>query len=134
MERYKRLFKENRNKECTTFELDKISRVSLLLNIEQLVKEDYPIWFDEKAHDLTDYVYSKVTYSPVTNKSPLYAIDCEMCYNIDGDLEVVWIAVVNEQLQCIYETYIKPMKKVANYLTRLVRFLLKFKHTYDETI
>jgi RNA exonuclease 1 len=101
-----------------TSDLDKIPRTSLLLSIPQMLREDYPLAFDlSQSHDMSNYVYTKDVYEPVDNNSPLYSIDCEMCYNVDGEMETVWLALVDESLECIYETYVKPRKKILNYLT-----------------
>jgi RNA exonuclease 1 len=98
--------------------LDKIPRTSLLLSIPQMIREDYPLAFDlSQSHDTSKYVYTKDAYEPVTNSSPLYSIDCEMCYNVDGEMETVWLALVDESLECVYETYVQPRKKILNYLT-----------------
>jgi RNA exonuclease 1 len=102
-----------------TSDLDKIPRTSLLLNISQMLREDYPTEFDTSgAHNYSNYVYTNANYSPVTDESPLFSIDCEMCYNIDGEMEVVWLSLVNESLECVYETFVKPKKKIHNYLTQ----------------
>lgn len=102
-----------------TSDLDKIPRTSLMLNIVQMVREDYPLPFDpSSAEKLKDYVYSKEVYEPVNNSSPLYSIDCEMCFNIDGEMEVVWLAIADENLECVYETFVKPRKQIQNFLTQ----------------
>ena len=99
--------------------LDKIPRTSLLMSPIQMIREDYPMPFDESgAHSYDEYIYTSDVYEPVNDQSPLFSIDCEMCYNQDGDMETVWIAMVNENLECVYETFIKPKKKIYNYLTK----------------
>ncbi len=99
--------------------LDKIPRTSLILSVAQLLREDYPLPFDtSNSHDMTDYVFTKEKYKKVSEHSPLYSIDCEMCYNVDGEMEIVWIAIVNESLECVYESFVKPQKKIQNYLTQ----------------
>ncbi len=77
-------------------------------------------------HNLKDYVHTNSHYSPVTNKSPIFSIDCEMCYNEDGEMETVWLAIVNESLECVYNTFIKPQKKIRNYLTQYVLIFKNF--------
>lgn len=84
-----------------------------------MIREDYPLPFDDSLHCLDGYCYSKDTYEAVSETSPIYAIDCEMCFNVDGEMEVIWLGVVNEQLDCVYESYVKPSKPVSNYLTRI---------------
>ena len=104
---------------ASTSNMDAIPRTSLLLSPDQLIREDYPVPFDEStAHQTVDYVFTKSEYAAVSDASPLYAIDCEMCYNIDGEMEIVWLAMVNERLECIYETFVSPKKKINNYLTQ----------------
>ena len=106
-------------KSINTSELDKVPRTTLLLNVVQMLREDYPLPFDESnSTRIKDYVFTNAKYDQVTNKSPLFSIDCEMVFNIDGEMEVVWLAVVNESLECVYESYVKPRKKVHNYLTK----------------
>jgi hypothetical protein len=101
----------------STSEMDKIPRTSLLLSPIQLLREDYPLPFDtSRTYD--GYIHSKDEYVPVTNQSPLFAIDCEMCYNCDGEMEIVWFAMVNESGESVFETYIRPAKKILNYLTK----------------
>ena len=56
-------------------------------------------------------------YLPVTPSSPLYAIDVEMCRGADGTLLPVWIAVVDEKLQQLYSSLIRPTQRVVDYLT-----------------
>ncbi|CAF0814371.1 unnamed protein product [Rotaria sp. Silwood1] len=47
----------------------------------------------------------------------IYALDCEMCYTING-LELVRVSVVDHKLRPIYETLVKPHHKVLDYNTR----------------
>ncbi len=104
--------------------LDKIPRTSLLMSVAQMLREDYPLPFDSSgSHDCKEYLFTKEKYEKVTDKSPLYSIDCEMCYNEDGEMEIVWIAIVDENLECIYESYVKPFKQIKNYLTQYLKTL-----------
>lgn len=105
---------------CNTSELDRIPRTSLLLSLNQMIREDYPVPFDESQRTkYREYIYTaKERYEPVDDRaSELYSIDCEMCYNVDGEMEIVWIAMVNESGECIYESFVKPAKPIKNYLT-----------------
>ncbi len=123
-EKYSKLYhqakKNKKNDQKETSVLDKIPRTSLLLSVSQMMREDYPLPFDNSSlHNYSDYVFSQDEYAEVTNESPLFSIDCEMCYNIDGEMETVWLAIVNENMECIYETLVKPRKKINNYLTSI---------------
>lgn len=127
VEKYKKAFssiklRENgeasNDKVASSADLDKIPRTSLLLNPVQMIRENYPLPFDTTSIDrFSDYVNSKDEYEPVTDRSPLYALDCEMCFNEDGEMELVWFAMVDESLQVIYETFVKPRKPIRRYLT-----------------
>lgn len=116
--------KQNKEEEVvdspTTSHLDRIPRTSLLLSVKQMLREDYPLPFDQSTVSTSDYVFTKDEYEPVDDSSPLYSIDCEMCCNVDGEMETVWLAIVNERLECLYETFVKPQKKVINYLTKYI--------------
>ncbi|RNA33498.1 RNA exonuclease NEF-sp isoform X2 [Brachionus plicatilis] len=124
VKQYKALFEKMKNDKnmakSETSDLDKIPRKSLLLNVVQMIREDYPLPFDLSNSDrVKEYVYSKESYIAVNNSSPLFSIDCEMCYNIDGEMEIVWLALANENLECIYETFVKPRRQIQNYLTHI---------------
>lgn len=82
-----------------------------------MIKEDFPLPH-LKSKSTVEYVFTKPRYRPVNETSPIFGIDCEMCYNIYGDLEVIWLAVVNENLESVYVTYIKPLERVEDYLTQ----------------
>lgn len=40
--------------------------------------------------------------------------------------ELVWIAVVNERLECVYESLVKPRAAVVDYLTELDLLFVEF--------
>lgn len=65
-----------------------------------------------------NYVPTKEKYSEVTFHSPMFALDCEMCRTETGELELTRISIVNENLQVIYDTLVKPWNKITDYLTR----------------
>lgn len=110
---------QQKTSKSETSDLDKIPRTSLLLNVVQMVREDYPLPFDLSCSErLKEYIYTKDVYAPVNNSSPLYSIDCEMCYNIDGEMEIVWLALANENLECVYQTFVRPRRQIQNYLTQ----------------
>jgi RNA exonuclease 1 len=124
VEQYRKIYsnvkKDKLDSSKITHTLDKIPRTSLLLNVVQMLREDYPLPFDEATQERTKhYVFTNDNYTECTNESPLFSIDCEMCFNIDGEMEVVWLAVVNEHLDCVYESFVKPGKKITNYLTKI---------------
>lgn len=48
---------------------------------------------------------------------PLFSIDCEMVKTLVG-YELARVSIINEDLVCIYNTLVKPVNPVLDYLTR----------------
>lgn len=93
-------------------------RTNLLLSALQLVDEAYPVPLQgELANRFKDFVMTKSEYAPVTPSSPMFGLDCEMCYTSAGCNEVTRISIVNEKYESIYETLVLPKNKIVNYLT-----------------
>ncbi|XP_046826390.1 RNA exonuclease 1 isoform X1 [Vespa crabro] len=98
---------------------DKFSRTQLLLSLQQMVEENYPVPLKGKLWKKYDeYVFTKDNYTEVTAKSPMFALDCEMCKTITGNLELTRISLVNESFNVVYETLVKPDNKIIDYLTQ----------------
>jgi len=62
----------------------------------------------------TDYARTK---PGGTNCQSIYALDCEMCYTGRG-LEVCKVSVISIDGCLVYETLVKPQRKVVDYNTR----------------
>ena len=54
---------------------------------------------------------------PANETYGIYALDCEMCYTLNG-VELVRVSVVNHKLESVYETFVKPHQTVLDYNTR----------------
>ncbi|XP_013390047.1 uncharacterized protein LOC106158544 isoform X2 [Lingula anatina] len=94
-------------------------RTTLMLRPEQLIQEDYPLPVDGDGERCANYVFSKDSYGKVTNSSPLFAVDCEMCLTKSAKrLELTRVSVVNEKAEVIYDQLVKPRHKIINYLTK----------------
>ncbi|XP_063701790.1 RNA exonuclease 5 [Culicoides brevitarsis] len=97
---------------------DKFSRVQLLLSPLQMIDEDYPIPLKgELATRCKNYIMTQDSYLPVTAKSPMFGLDCEMCKVVSGRHEVARVSVVNEQYESVYETLVRPELQIMDYLT-----------------
>ncbi|KAG1703653.1 RNA exonuclease 1 [Nymphon striatum] len=109
---------DNKSKENTRDIPDKFDRTSLLLNIKKMFIDNYPL--EHKNYDikLGNYKYTKDRYENVTPKSPIFALDCEMCVTESEKSELTRISIVNEDLQVVYETLVKPHSPITDYLTR----------------
>ncbi|XP_026762488.1 RNA exonuclease 5 [Galleria mellonella] len=103
--------------ECIDYE-DKFPRTQLMLSAWQLIEENYPVPLKGKLKNTySDYVMTKDEYKPVTAKSPMFGLDCEMCITNAGS-ELTRVSIVNEEHKTIYESLVKPYNNITDYLTR----------------
>lgn len=97
---------------------DKFSRVQLLLSPLQMIDEDYPVPLrGELANRCKGYIMTQETYKPVTAKSPLFGLDCEMIKAVTNRHEVARVSLVNENFESVYETLVRPQLQIKDYLT-----------------
>ncbi|GLG95934.1 Uncharacterized protein GBIM_02791 [Gryllus bimaculatus] len=98
---------------------DSFSRTKLLLSVSQLIEQNYPVPMKGELQDrYSDFLLTKDYYKNVTPSSPMFGLDCEMCRTTTGDLEVTRISIVNEKLEVVYESFVKPYNRITDYLTR----------------
>jgi len=88
-------------------------KLRLMLSEEQLLQEGYPTCQRGKFER---FVYTKDKYAEVNENSPMLAIDCEMCMTKAGN-ELTYVCVVDENLDVLYKSYVKPYTYITNYLT-----------------
>lgn len=97
---------------------DMFPRLLLLLNPLVMLVENYPLPVKGRQEDkYRDYVFTKDVYEDVTTSSPLFAVDCEMCLTENNILEVARITIVDENLEVVLDTLVKPESPITNYLT-----------------
>ncbi|KAG5668381.1 hypothetical protein PVAND_016321 [Polypedilum vanderplanki] len=93
-------------------------RTRLLLSPLQMMIEGYPIPIKgEYEERYRGYRSTKSIYKPVTSKSPMFGLDCEMCRTIKSENELARVSIVDENFKSIYETLVRPENKIVNYLT-----------------
>ncbi|XP_053994905.1 RNA exonuclease 5-like isoform X2 [Hylaeus volcanicus] len=98
---------------------DKFPRTQLLLSLCQMVEENYPIPLKgELAKKYENYIMTKDEYVEATAKSPMFGLDCEMCRTTTGELELTRISLVDESMNIIYDSLVKPERPIIDYLTR----------------
>lgn len=85
------------------------SRTRLLMSLNQMMIHNYPLPTNKRQFTMDGFRFTKCHYLPVTDESPMYAIDCEMCYTSIGRNELTRVSIINEQLDvsfkkciCIY--------------------------------
>ncbi|KAL7635516.1 UNVERIFIED_CONTAM: hypothetical protein RMT77_014585 [Armadillidium vulgare] len=97
---------------------NELSKVDLLLSVEEMCRFKYPLGVDGTISGRnSEYVPLHSYYDEVTPNSPMFGIDCEMCQTIAGH-ELTRISVVDEQLNVIYTSFVRPDNPIINYLTR----------------
>ncbi|XP_040573775.1 RNA exonuclease 5 [Lepeophtheirus salmonis] len=99
--------------------LESSLKLKLLLNPRQMLECSYPMpipGYSELKY--AHYVPTFLSYDRVTNESPLFCIDCEMCLTVSGKLELTSICIVDEKLNVLYHSLVKPSNHIINYLTQ----------------
>ncbi|XP_078317997.1 uncharacterized protein LOC111120909 isoform X2 [Crassostrea virginica] len=99
------------------YQEDVFSRTLLLLSTAQLMQEKYPLPVQYSNVNTMDFKFTKDNYSPVDERSPMFGLDCEMCLTVARRLELTRISIVNEKLEVLYDTFVKPHNRIINYLT-----------------
>ncbi|XP_057372775.1 uncharacterized protein LOC130693613 [Daphnia carinata] len=95
------------NKGCT--------KTQLMLSALQLITGHYPFPGHGRPQE---FRFTKDKYEPVTDNSPMFAIDCEWCLCVDGSIGLARVAIANEKLQPVYHAYVLPDKPVKDYSTK----------------
>ncbi|CAB0034135.1 unnamed protein product [Trichogramma brassicae] len=101
---------------------DKFSRTKLIMSPSKLIENSYPLPVPGSLGLLhSNYQQTSkcdsATYANVTSRSPMFAIDCEMCKTVSNNLELTRISIVDESLHVVYDTFVKPSNKIIDYLT-----------------
>uniref|UniRef100_A0A0A1WVL0 Putative RNA exonuclease NEF-sp n=1 Tax=Zeugodacus cucurbitae TaxID=28588 RepID=A0A0A1WVL0_ZEUCU len=114
---------------------DKFPRTKLLLSALQMVDEGYPMPLrGELSNRFKEYVFTKDKYKPVTDNSPMFGVDCEMCRTVIGQNELTRVSIVNEDLETVYETLVMPTNKIVDYLTPFSGITATIMRTVTKTI
>ncbi|XP_011197292.2 uncharacterized protein LOC105221856 [Bactrocera dorsalis] len=122
-------------KESHLPEGDKFPRTKLLLSALQMVDEGYPMPLrGELSNRFKEYVFTKDKYEPVTDRSPMFGVDCEMCRTVVGHNELTRVSIVNENLETVYETLVMPTNKIVDYLTPYSGITASIMKTVTKTI
>ncbi|XP_035516931.1 RNA exonuclease 5-like [Morone saxatilis] len=97
----------------TRFGTQRRGLTAYVLPQEEMIKRHYPIkgmpGFEEFV--CTDSV------DCVTDNSPLYGLDCEMCLTEKG-YELARVSVVDSERSCVLDELVKPQNRILDYLTR----------------
>lgn len=88
----------------------KIPKTSLILSPIQMIAESYPMPTEEGIRIL------RSKYKSVTDNSPMFGLDCEMC--ITDRSELTRISIIDEDMRVVYNELVKPEREITDYLTR----------------
>ncbi|XP_035166690.1 RNA exonuclease 1 homolog isoform X5 [Oxyura jamaicensis] len=72
---------------------------------------------DGRKEKLDGFVKTLIKSPPSDRNRGIYALDCDMCYTTQG-LELTRVTVVDDKLQVVYDTFVKPDSEVVDYNTR----------------
>lgn len=114
-------------------------KTDLLMGVQEMEQRGYPIPFPGEVksdHDLSIKLGMLVftfqwsghrfvtrhknfaTCPKLTDSAPLFALDCEMVKTTTDDMALGRVSIVNEEMECIYETFVRPRDPVLDYMTR----------------
>ncbi|XP_074057442.1 RNA exonuclease 5 isoform X2 [Macrotis lagotis] len=102
---------------------EKVGLVRCLLTKEEMKKFDFPL---QGLANCKNFV-STECIGPVSNSSPLFGLDCEMCLTPNGN-ELTRVSLVDAEGHCVMDELVKPDNRILNYLTRfsgITRKILK---------
>ena len=111
--------------------LEHFSRHHCLLTYNELVENGYPIPSSNdqdvttESSEVLSPDYIMITPWPYISSHmeidvsnfPLFAVDCEMV-KTEFALELARVTIINENLDCIYDSLVKPDNPVIDYLTK----------------
>lgn len=120
----------------------KLKRTRCVLSFDQLKENGYPVKCGCHAGKNLDQVVNNIEFEEgelevpsdtgfwclcngtdfleVTDESPMFAIDCEMVSTVEDNLigDAARVSIVDEQGECLYDTFVKPYTTVTNYRTK----------------
>ena len=111
VKRRQQKIRESKNNKLSKEEIDSGGafslRLQLLLSVSQMIEESYPIPMKGvMSEKYNDYVMTcNDGYLPLTDESPLYSVDCEMCLTSIGKNELTRVCVIDHKLQVVYHRY-----------------------------
>ena len=99
------------------------SRASCLLSGEEMIDNSFPLPPEEPDSKANGFIH--ITEWPEQGEElpsdassfPMFAVDCEMVRTVDG-LELARVSIVDESLECVYDTLVKPPNPVLDYVTK----------------
>ncbi|MFH4975857.1 hypothetical protein AB6A40_002566 [Gnathostoma spinigerum] len=95
------------------------ARAQFILTLHDMIEFAFPLasTFCVNKNACPLIIPTKKHYSSISDHSPLFSLDCEMCETEDGVSELTRISLVNEEGKILMDTLVKPLNRVTNYVT-----------------
>lgn len=100
------------------------SKAKCLRTATDMVRDNFPMPCLVQKDDQSSSSFFKLCNewpeemdTQAVNDYPMFAVDCEMVETKDG-LELARVSLVNEALQCVYDTLVKPDNPILDYKTK----------------
>ncbi|XP_070780888.1 RNA exonuclease 5-like [Enoplosus armatus] len=97
----------------TKFGTQRRGLTAYVLTQEEMIKRHYPV---KGMPGFEDFLCTDCV-DCVTDNSPLYGLDCEMCLTEKG-YELARVSLVDSDGNCVLDDLVKPQNRILNYLTR----------------
>ncbi|KTF81228.1 hypothetical protein cypCar_00038846 [Cyprinus carpio] len=94
------------------FGLSTTGLTNFLLTQQEMIKQKYPV----KGGQGCEGFMCTESDGGVTDSSPLFGLDCEMCLTCAG-LEVTRVALVDSSGRCVLDELVKPPNPIIDYCT-----------------
>lgn len=103
--------------------INNFTKFHCVMSLDDLLIHKYPIPDKEKPDKPLPDGFIQLTAWPDEVKEeiasfPIFAIDCEMVETNDGKSSLARISVINEDMNCIYNTLVKPTLPITDYRTK----------------
>ncbi|XP_047430937.1 RNA exonuclease 5-like [Mugil cephalus] len=97
----------------TKFGTQRRGLTAYVLTQEEMIKKHFPV---KGMPGFEEFVCTD-TVDCVTDTSPLYGLDCEMCLTEKGN-ELTRVSLVDSDGKCLLDDLVKPQNRIFNYRTK----------------
>uniref|UniRef100_A0A3B4FJ35 RNA exonuclease 5 n=1 Tax=Pundamilia nyererei TaxID=303518 RepID=A0A3B4FJ35_9CICH len=97
----------------TVFGTERRGLTAYVLTEDEMIKNNYPV---KGMPGFEEFVCTNCA-DCVTDSSPLFGIDCEMCVTKDGK-ELTRVSLVDGDGKCLMDELVKPPNHILNYCTK----------------